>query len=79
MNEVRAVLLDLYDTLAWTEWKTMRIELEERLGLERKALLRAFDRSRPSAAPEPSGAPRATWRAILRPPASTPTPSWSAS
>ena len=30
MNEVRAVLLDLYDTLAWTEWKTMRVELQER-------------------------------------------------
>ena len=46
MNEVRAVLLDLYDTLAWTEWKSMRLELEERLGLERRALLGAFDRSR---------------------------------
>jgi HAD superfamily hydrolase (TIGR01509 family) len=47
VNEVRAVLLDLYDTLAWTEWPRMRAELEERLGLERKELLRAFDRSRP--------------------------------
>jgi len=47
VNEVRAVLLDLYDTLAWTEWKTMRVELQARLGVERKDLLRAFDRSRP--------------------------------
>jgi HAD superfamily hydrolase (TIGR01509 family) len=46
VNEVRAVLLDLYDTLAWTEWKTMRVELQARLGVERKDLLRAFDRSR---------------------------------
>ena len=30
MSEVRAVLLDLYDTLAWTAWPTMRAELEGR-------------------------------------------------
>jgi putative hydrolase of the HAD superfamily len=47
VSQVRAVLLDLYDTLAWTDWKTMRVELQERLGVERKDLLRAFDRSRP--------------------------------
>ena len=47
MSEVRAVFLDLYDTLAWTEWPRMRVELEEGLGIERKGLLRAFDRTRP--------------------------------
>jgi putative hydrolase of the HAD superfamily len=37
-----AVLLDLYDTLAWTEWPAMRAELEERFGLSERDLLRAF-------------------------------------
>ncbi|MEX0742862.1 MAG: HAD family hydrolase [Actinomycetota bacterium] len=65
MNEIRAVLLDLYDTLAWTEWKTMRIELEERLGLERRALLRAFDRSRPERSTGAFGSAEGDLAAIL--------------
>lgn len=65
MNEVRAVLLDLYDTVAWTEWKTMRIELEERLGLERKDLLRAFDRSRPERSTGAFGSAEGDLAAIL--------------
>ena len=46
MSEVRAVLLDLYDTLAWTEWPTMRAELEERFGVSEGELLRAFTTTR---------------------------------
>ncbi|HET9249656.1 MAG TPA: HAD family hydrolase [Actinomycetota bacterium] len=46
MNEVRAVLLDLYDTLAWTEWPTLRAELEERFGIGEAQLLRAFTTTR---------------------------------
>ena len=46
MSEVRAVLLDLYDTLAWTEWPTMRAELEDRFGLGEAELLRAFTTTR---------------------------------
>ena len=46
MSEVRAVLLDLYDTLAWTEWPTMRAELEERFGVSEGQLLRAFTATR---------------------------------
>lgn len=65
MNEIRAVLLDLYDTVAWTEWKTMRIELEERLGLERRALLRAFDRSRPERSTGAFGSAEGDLAAIL--------------
>ena len=41
-----AVLLDLYDTLAWTEWPTMRAELEDRFGLGEADLLRAFTTTR---------------------------------
>jgi putative hydrolase of the HAD superfamily len=43
---VRAVLVDLYDTLAWTEWPILRRRIEERTGLSREALLDAFDRTR---------------------------------
>lgn len=43
---VRAALIDLYDTLAWTEWPALRRRIEERTGLSREALLSAFDRTR---------------------------------
>ncbi|HJY32843.1 MAG TPA: HAD family hydrolase [Actinomycetota bacterium] len=46
MSEVRAVLIDLYDTLAWTDWPTMRAELEERFGIGEVQLLRAFTTTR---------------------------------
>lgn len=48
MSRVRAVLLDLYDTLVWSEWPTMRAELERRLGLGTEDLLRAFTATRPA-------------------------------
>jgi HAD superfamily hydrolase (TIGR01509 family) len=74
VSEVRAVLLDLYDTLAWTEWKTMRVELEERLGLERKALLEAFDRSRPQRSTGAFGSAEGDLAAILEAAGLTPEP-----
>jgi putative hydrolase of the HAD superfamily len=46
VNEVRAVLLDLYDTLAWTQWPTMRAELEDRFRIGQAELLRAFTTTR---------------------------------
>jgi putative hydrolase of the HAD superfamily len=46
VSEVRAVLIDLYDTLAWTDWPTMRAELEDRFGLAEAELLRAFTTTR---------------------------------
>jgi putative hydrolase of the HAD superfamily len=46
VNEVRAVLLDLYDTMAWTQWPTMRAELEDRFGIGQADLLRAFTTTR---------------------------------
>jgi len=42
----RAILLDLYDTLAWTEWPALRGLIEERTGLSTRALLDAFDLTR---------------------------------
>ena len=74
MSQVRAVLLDLYDTLAWTEWRTMRIELEERLGLERKSLLEAFDRSRPQRSTGAFGSVEGDLAAILEAAGMTPEP-----
>ena len=74
MSEVRAVLLDLYDTLAWTEWKTMRVELEDRLGLERKDLLRAFERSRPKRSTGAFGSAEGDLAAILEAVGMTPEP-----
>lgn len=46
MSAITAVLIDLYDTLAWTEWPTMRAELEERFGIGEAELLRAFTSTR---------------------------------
>ncbi|HJU57476.1 MAG TPA: HAD-IA family hydrolase [Actinomycetota bacterium] len=43
---VRAVLLDLYDTLVWTEWPKLRDLIEQRTDLSRRDLLAAFDRTR---------------------------------
>ncbi|HET7235070.1 MAG TPA: HAD family hydrolase [Actinomycetota bacterium] len=46
MSGYRAVLLDLYDTLAWTEWPALRGLIEERTGLSGRSLLDAFDLTR---------------------------------
>src|SRR4029453_10115346 len=46
VSAIGAVLLDLYDTLAWTEWPTMRAELEERFGIGETDLMRAFTTTR---------------------------------
>jgi len=42
VSAISSVLLDLYDTLAWTEWPAMRGEIERRLGISEADLLRAF-------------------------------------
>jgi putative hydrolase of the HAD superfamily len=48
VSAIRAVLLDLYDTLVWTEWPAMRGELERRFGLTEAELLRAYSTTRPA-------------------------------
>ena len=48
MSAVRAVLLDLYDTLAWSEWPALRGELEDRIGVSTADLLRAYVTTRPA-------------------------------
>jgi putative hydrolase of the HAD superfamily len=48
VNGVRAVLLDLYDTLVWSRWPSLRDLIEERAGLDEGELVRAFVRTRPA-------------------------------
>lgn len=43
-----AVLLDLYDTVAWSDWRAWQARLAGELGLTFEALGRAFDVTRPS-------------------------------
>jgi HAD superfamily hydrolase (TIGR01509 family) len=42
----KAALIDLYDTLVWTEWPTFRDLMSERLGVDTKVLLDALSRTR---------------------------------
>jgi putative hydrolase of the HAD superfamily len=65
VSEVRAVLLDLYDTLAWTEWPTMRAELEERFGIGEADLMRAFSTTRKARSIGAYGSEEGNLRAIL--------------
>ncbi|HEY7667163.1 MAG TPA: HAD-IA family hydrolase [Actinomycetota bacterium] len=41
------VLLDLYDTIAWSEWFRLRDRIAARTGLDDLALARAFEATRP--------------------------------
>jgi putative hydrolase of the HAD superfamily len=62
---IRAVLLDLYDTLVWSEWPAMRAELEERFGLGEADLIRAFVATRPLRSVGTYGSAEGDLRAIL--------------
>jgi putative hydrolase of the HAD superfamily len=48
VSDVRAVLIDLYDTLVWSKWPTLRDLIERRTGLDEGELVRAFVRTRPA-------------------------------
>lgn len=65
MSAIGAVLLDLYDTLAWTEWPTMRAELEERFGIGETDLMRAFTTTRKARSTGAYGSEEGDLRAIL--------------
>jgi HAD superfamily hydrolase (TIGR01509 family) len=43
-----AVLLDLYDTIVWSEWGKLRDLIATRVGVDTKALTKAFDVTRPA-------------------------------
>jgi putative hydrolase of the HAD superfamily len=63
---VRAALLDLYDTLVWTEWPKLRELIEDRAGLSRVDLLAAFDRTRAERSVGAFGSMEGDFRAVLR-------------
>ena len=65
MSAIGAVLIDLYDTLAWTEWPTMRAELEERFGIAEADLIRAFTTTRKARSIGAYGSEEGNLRAIL--------------
>lgn len=46
MSPVKAVLIDLYDTLVWTDWPVLRERIEERAAVSGRALLDGFERTR---------------------------------
>jgi putative hydrolase of the HAD superfamily len=40
---MRAALIDLFDTLVWSEWRVLRDRLTDAIGVEPRALERAYD------------------------------------
>lgn len=74
MSPVRAVLLDLYDTLVWSEWPAIRAELEGRLGVSTADLLRAYTVTRPARSVGAFGNPRGDLTAVLEAAGVTPDP-----
>lgn len=65
MSAIRGVLLDLYDTLAWTEWSALRGEIERRLGISEGDLLRAFIQTNPARGLGTFGSLEGDLRAVL--------------
>jgi putative hydrolase of the HAD superfamily len=65
VSQVRGVLLDLYDTLAWTEWPRMRELLSERTGIAPRTLMNAFSKTRPRRAIGEFGSVEGDLRAVL--------------
>lgn len=74
MSPVRAVLLDLYDTLVWSRWAAIRAELEVRLGVSTADLLRAYTVTRPARSVGTFGNPRGDLAAVLEAAGVTPDP-----
>lgn len=62
---IEAVLLDLYDTLAWSEWPQMRADLERRLGVTEADLIRAFVSTRQARSVGAFGSQEGDLRAVL--------------
>jgi putative hydrolase of the HAD superfamily len=48
MSRYDAVLLDLYDTLVWSDWSSWQRRVAERIGVSPQVMARAFDRTRPA-------------------------------
>ena len=74
MSGYRAVLLDLYDTLVWSEWPVLRALIEERTGLATRDLLGAFERTRPARSIGTYGSAVADLRVVLEAAGAEPSP-----
>lgn len=74
MSPVRAVLLDLYDTLVWSDWPAIRGDVERRLGVGTADLLRAFTVTRPARSVGTFGGPEGNLAAVLEAAGVTPDP-----
>jgi putative hydrolase of the HAD superfamily len=74
VSGTRAVLLDLYDTLAWSGWPAMRGQLEIRFGLTEEELLRAYRTTRPARSVGAFGSAEGDLSAILEAGGITPEP-----
>jgi len=66
VSRYRAVLIDLYDTLAWSEWPRLRALIEGRTGLSSDALLDGFERTHPARSVGTYGSVEADLDAVLR-------------
>jgi putative hydrolase of the HAD superfamily len=63
---VDAVLLDLYDTLVWTEWPLLRERLAETIGLTPRDVMRGFIETREARGVGSFGSPEGDLAAVLR-------------
>ena len=66
MTGAQAVLLDLYDTLVWSEWPSLRELIQRRAGVTEAELVRAFVRSRPARSVGTFGGAEGDMAATLR-------------
>jgi putative hydrolase of the HAD superfamily len=73
VTATRAVLLDLYDTLVWTEWPLLRQRVSERVGISPRALMNALGKTYKGRARGEFGSVEGDWRAALEAAGVTPT------
>jgi putative hydrolase of the HAD superfamily len=69
-----AVLLDLYDTIVWSEWARLRDLIASQARVDERALLKAFDQTRPARGVGAYADAAADLRAVLEAAGVDPTP-----
>ena len=69
-----AVLLDLYDTLVWSDWYSWQGRLADHLGVTHETIGRAFNETRPARSVGTTPTPRPTSSRCSRRPTSSPRP-----
>jgi putative hydrolase of the HAD superfamily len=65
VSPTRAVLLDLYDTLAWTEWPRLRAQVSERSGISPRELMKALGKTYGRRSVGEFGSVEGDWHAVL--------------